>query len=347
MKSKLLLFLVTFILLFHSVENFAQSSTARFLYWQPSAEITAMGGAGVAIPDNAFAAYYNPASFGFAKSFRIAASYVKPNPTFDGDIHSMISFSCPIQSFGTVAVSLNSFWLGMNYRTGEASPEPIGTFGDPGILSPTHIQLKLSYASLINENISIGFSVSYLRMDLDKDLSLPNGTRSFSTILLDGGIIFKNLFSDVSSNSTNEISNKIIDDTNNKGLSAGLSLLSFGPTISFIDAEQSDPPPSMIVLGFNYYHELTNSIGASMLLDFEKRIFDSKTLDYIHIGDDILFFRIFSIRTGYVIDTQNSNTSYFTFGFGAKIKFAAMNISHYKKFLTPAWHIDAKFNVEL
>jgi hypothetical protein len=53
---KIVLFLIFYLLI--TSNGKAQNSTARFLYWQPSAMSKAIGGVGTAYMDNAFAVYY-------------------------------------------------------------------------------------------------------------------------------------------------------------------------------------------------------------------------------------------------------------------------------------------------
>ncbi len=100
-------------------------------------------------------------------------------------------------------------------------------------------------------------------------------------------------------------------------------------------------------MGLSYWALSTDLISAKLVLDFENRIFDSDGFDYIHIGSDFQLYKFFSIRSGYVVDNINSELSYFTMGVGAKIKHGSINIARYKKFVTPTWNFDIRFNYEI
>jgi hypothetical protein len=330
-----------------SVNLYSQSSTARFLYWQPSAEITAMGGAGVSLTDNPFAAYYNPASFAFNNSFRLAGSFVKPFPGFENQYNSMISISQKFGHTGTFGLTFNFFWMPAQYRLGPDGPEPLGVTATPSFTSPTHFHIKASYSSMLTAKLSFGVSLGILSTTLDKSAIFEEaGGSKNTTVLADAGLLITDLFSEATFYNSNDYVSPLADQRTYKGVSAGISLLNFGPKMSFIQDGLQNDPPSTILLGINYWPVFTNIIGTRVLLDFEKRIYDSDKLDYIHLGNEILVLRMFSARFGYVIDNINSDQSYFTFGFGVKTKFFSLNVSHYKKVLLPAWHFDGNINLE-
>lgn len=95
---------------------YSQSSTARFLFLQPSSVVIFLGGAAVSMPNNSFVAYYNPASFSFINTFGMAASFERFFSSFYNDIHSMIKFVNPFEEFGSVALTFNLFWLDPQIR---------------------------------------------------------------------------------------------------------------------------------------------------------------------------------------------------------------------------------------
>ncbi|MDZ7623025.1 MAG: hypothetical protein U5J96_01070 [Ignavibacteriaceae bacterium] len=61
------IFIVLFISLLYPFVARSQSSTASFLYWQPSAKSYSMGGIGSALSNDIFSAYYNPAGLAYSK----------------------------------------------------------------------------------------------------------------------------------------------------------------------------------------------------------------------------------------------------------------------------------------
>ena len=346
MKQKLFMFIL--IICLPIMESNSQSSTARFLYWSPSAEITAQGGAGVAIVDNSFSAYYNPASFAFSKSPGIASSFMQPFSSFQNTSQVMLSLSYPTHEIGTFALSLNSFWIENAARTGPDSPDILGAVRDqPKLFEPTNYQIKASYANKIASNIAVGVSASVLHIALSKmPTSFEHGGGATTSVLLDAGFLITDLWHEGTYRLKLDNVNTPANDNLSPGVAIGLSFLNIGPKISFIDNSQGDPPPSVFLLGISYTPLYSNLVSSRLLVDLEKRIYDSNTLDYIHLGGEVLLYNMISLRSGYVINKINSDQSYPTFGLGIKYLFLYANISRYKKYHVPTWQFDTKINLE-
>src|SRR3990172_2774730 len=149
-----------------SLPLFSQNSTVRFMLWQPSARSMAMGGAGVAVTDNSFAAFYNPAALAFSK-INLSTSYVEPFPFLENTIHSLTALAIPLRGIGVFGFSANRFWMEGQAYTDESGPEILGgDFVDTNFFKSTHWELKLSYAALLSENVSAGINVSFLKINL-------------------------------------------------------------------------------------------------------------------------------------------------------------------------------------
>ena len=346
MNQKLCLLILLFC--FPIMELWSQTSTARFLYWAPSAEITAQGGAGVAIANNSFSAYYNPASFALSKSPGIASSFVQPFSSFQNTSQFMLSFSYPTQEIGTFALSLNSYWIENAARTGADGPDIIGAArNQPKLFEPTNYQIKASYANKIASNIAVGVSASVLHIALSPlPTAFESGSGTTTTVLLDAGFLVTDLWSEVTYSLKVDNVHPVPNDNLSPGVTIGLSFLNLGPKISFIDNSQGDPPPSIVLVGLSYTPLYSNLVSSRLLLDFEKRIYDSDNLDYIHLGGEVLLYNMISLRSGYAINNINSDLSYPTLGVGINYMFIQANISRYKKYLVATWQFDAKINLE-
>lgn len=341
--------LVLLLSLFSICIVFPQTSTARFLYWQPSAEIRALGGAGVSIVGNSFSAYYNPASFAFDTTLNFSASFTQPFSDFKNTSHTFISASLPIKNVGTFAISLNAFWIENQVRTSEESPEQLGVISDnPELFNPTHWQLKLSYANKINDNIAFGVNLNLLSISLT-DLSFGESdfTGTSFAFLLDGGVLIKDILSEVTYLDVKPIQNLWIDNTNHSGFSLGFSLLNLGQNISYYDPTYKDSPPAFALFGFSYWPVFTNLFSDRILIDYEKKLYDSGKYDLIHIGNEIVLFKLVSLRGGYVINTGDIQENYFTYGLGVKTKYFSVNVARYNQFIKSSWHFDARLTLEL
>ena len=343
--------ILMFIILFYPFVAWSQSSTASFLYWQPSAKSYSMGGIGTSLSNDIFSAYYNPAGLAFSKRMTLTGSFVNPFPFFGNIANSFFGISYKIDNSNALGISSNLFWMGKQNRTLEGSPEPFGSED-----TPFHWHIKLSYSYLILENISAGISAGILQVNLsDRPVGEEQNKPNATTILLDLGILAKDLLSE----STFELDNsttkyapffdwliEIGEGYAGRGLSIGMSISNLGPEISFIDKEQSDPPPSKLLLGLTYNVINSNEIGILLGTDLEKRLNESNTLDYLHLGGELKLFRVFNFRMGYFMNTIEDGLSYITYGGGISLKYLSINIARYNRSFQSTWHFDSVISLE-
>jgi hypothetical protein len=273
---------------------------------------------------------------------------MQPFPSFGNTAQFMFSISCPFKELGTVALTLNSYWMDAQLRTGSWGPDTYGILEEPKLFKPSNYQIKASYSNALSGNVSIGLSASILRIVLSSSgTESEQGNGEVSTILLDAGVLVKDLFNMATYQSKADTLDNITNDNIHPGISVGFSLLNFGPKIYYIDNAQKDPSPSIALLGFVYTPIITSTISARILMDFEKRIYDSNKLDYIHSGAEFILYKMFSLRGGYAANIISPELSYPTFGIGINYKFIYANVSRYKKYLLPTWQFDTKISLEL
>ena len=342
---------ISFLSVFITNQSLAQNSTATFLYWQPSARSYAMGGIGSALSNDIYSAYYNPAGLAFSKKITLTGSFVKPFPFFGNIANSFFGISLKIDNSNTLGISSNLFWMGKQIRTSEAGPKPIGIED-----TPFHWHIKLSYSYLILNHFSAGISAGILQVNLsDRPVGEEQNTANTTTILVDLGILAKDLLPE----STYELDNsttkyapffdwllEIGEDYISRGFSVGMSISNLGPDISYIDKEQSDSPPSKLLLGFTYNIFNSNPLGILIGADFEKRLNESNTLDYLHMGGEIKLFKVLNVRLGYFLNTIENGYSYLTYGGGISLKFLSLNVARYNRSLQSTWHFDSVISLE-
>ncbi len=340
----LILFLSVFVSSVHS-----QKSTARFLLWQPSARSVSMGGVGAALLDNSFAVYYNPAGLAFSKGLDVFGSFVKPFSFFDNTMHSLSGVSIPVKDFGTLAIAANRFWReGQAFRN-EANTD-LGVDGKKfNFFKSTHWEVKLSYATMINKNLSVGLNLSYLRIKLaDVEVGAQRGVGKANAVLFGGGFLVKNILPNTTFNPQQKQPRNLFGKNLDihQGFSVGFSILNAGSQITFINDSQKDNPPTLASLGFTYWPVSSEAYSLMLSTDFEKQIFESSTLDYIHLGGEFRYL-LFSIRSGYFLDTEAPSTSYLAYGGGLNFKSLTLNVARYKLSLVSTWHFDGILSVEL
>jgi len=309
-----------------------------------------MGGVGAALVDNSFAVYYNPAALAFSTGIDLIGSFVKPFSFFDNTIHSLSGISIPIKDFGTLAISANRFWRERQAITEETGPDMLGIDGEKfNFFKSTHWEVKLSYATLINKNLSVGLNLSLLRIKLaDIGVGAERGVGKTNAALFGGGFLIKNIFPNTTFNPQQKQGGNFFGKNLDihQGFSIGFSILNAGPKITFINDSQKDNPPTLASLGFAYWPVSSEAYSLMVSTDFEKQIFESSTLDYIHLGSEFRYL-LFSIRGGYFLDTNAPSTSYFTYGGGIYFKYLTFNVARYKRSLLSTWHFDGTLSLEL
>lgn len=324
---------------------FAQKSTARFLLWQPSAKSMALGGIGSAIIENGFSSFYNPAILAHSRRILLSGSFVKPIPFWKDEVHSYITASFNTKSFGTFAGTANLFWKGQQPVTLETGPEIVDGFDE------FSWQGKLSYATFIKQNVSIGLSMALLRYELSEfSVGREVGDGKSTSFMMDVGVLISQLIP----NSTVKLFDislpnflqKITYDDINQGINFGVAVLNLGPKLSFIDANQADPLPTVLNFGIGYWPVNSNLLSLLFVADFENQIYESSNFDYVHIGSELQIVRMFCVRIGNFIDSKNSDSSFFTWGFGIRTKFLSANIARYKKAIFSSWHFDGTISLE-
>lgn len=349
-SSVSLIYLVGCVLHF-TQDTQAQNSTARFLLWQPSAVSNAMGGVGTSLYGDAFAAYYNPAALAFAKSVTLSGSFVKPLPFFGDIAHSYFAASYRSNSFGTIAASANLFWRGAQVITSELDPTPLGGIDEFDWSG------KISYALPIRKDLAVGASLSLLRINL-LDFDIENqrpiggerGNGNATAIMFDLGILFKNLLTPATYSPSGRVSDfieKLADVRQERGLSLGLSLLNSGAKVFFIDHAQADHLPTRLRLGLAYWPIQSTTFGFMLASDFEKQLYESSKLDYIHFGGEAKLLSLFCVQGGYFFDTFGSKNSNYTLGGGVHTKYLSVNLARYTRAILPSWHVDGTLSMAL
>lgn len=166
MKSKLFLIFI-FVL---TLQVFAGLFDDRF----PSPKVTAMGGAGTAVTNDVWAAYYNPANLGSIDKIQIGTSYLRLfNLSFFKNFFGAAAYPLP-QKYGTASFSVQYF--GVDYEGENLNGEY--TFA----LSHGFYLLKDIHSSL-----AAGYSIKAYYWDLGESLQFGN-LGSSTTLGIDVGL---------------------------------------------------------------------------------------------------------------------------------------------------------------
>ena len=207
---------------------YAQSEAgAIFLLIAPGARAGGMGEAQVAVANDAYASYWNPAGLGFLDGQELAMMHVNWLPGLADDLYyEFFAYRKKYPNLGTVGGHLIFLNLGEQIRTGETGEE-LGTF------TSYMYALSLSYGALISSNKSFGLNakISYQHL-AEIGAGSEEGKGTSMDFGFDLGYMHK--------------------DWLVSGLTLGLNLSNIGPKVSFIDPDQADPQPTNLTLGLNY-----------------------------------------------------------------------------------------------
>ena len=166
-----------------SVTNVSKVGTtsASFLEIGVGARSNAMGGAFVAVSDDANALYWNPA--GIARLERSTVTFVHSEWLADTDF-DFAGIVIPLGTFGTLGASITALNMGeMDVRT---VFEPEGT-GEK--FSAGDVALGLTYARNLTDRFSFGLNTKYIRQDI--------WHMTASSIAIDVGTLFTTQFNDM------------------------------------------------------------------------------------------------------------------------------------------------------
>ena len=103
-KKNILCLIVSIIMLCVAIQSVDAKYTADFLTLGVGARALAMGGAGTALSDNAYAAYWNPAGLGYLTRYEVSFMH----STLNGqDAYDFVSYIHPLKNRGAIGIS----WL--------------------------------------------------------------------------------------------------------------------------------------------------------------------------------------------------------------------------------------------
>lgn len=215
---------------------YAQS--ALFLLIAPGARAGGMGEAQVALADDAYASYWNPAGLGFQEGYEIAGMHVNWLPGLVDDMYyDFLGGRAPVENLGVFGGHLIYLNAGEQQHTGP-NGEDLGTF------LTYFTSGALSYSTLISEKSSIGFNFKVLYQHLTDVTVGEEKTKGTATNFgFDVGYLTKDYF---------------------KGrMDFGAMVSNLGPKVIFNDEEQADPMPTNLKLGFNLraYESEFNSVN--------------------------------------------------------------------------------------
>ena len=134
------------------------TTAAKFLSIPVGARAVAVGGAFVALANDATAMYWNPAGM----SGLVQSEVVLNHSSWLADINfDYVGVVIPVQDFGTMGINITSLTMGEMERTTEDQPEGTGQMFSAGSFA-----VGVAYAKNLTEWFSIGANVKYLNENI-------------------------------------------------------------------------------------------------------------------------------------------------------------------------------------
>ncbi len=224
---------------------------AIFLLISPGARAGGMGEANVAVADDAYASYWNPAGLGFLEGSELAMMHVNWLPNLADDLYyDFFAFRKHIPTLGTFGGHLIYLSLGEQIRMGEGPEDYLGTF------TSFMMATTVSYSSLLSPNSSFGINakISYQHL-VDLGAGAEKGKGTSLDFGFDLGYLRKGFLT--------------------PDLDIGLTITNIGPKVSFIDPAQADPQPTNLSLGLNYRVINSEFNKFSLIYDVNKLLVSS------------------------------------------------------------------------
>ncbi len=226
---------------------FAQSEAgAIWLLINPGARTAGMGEVGVAIADDAYATFWNPAGLGFLRGRELSLTHTNWLPNLASDIYyDFLGYSQHIKNVGMVGGHIILLNLGEQDRMDEYA-NYLGTFAS------YMMAVTGSYGTALSRTTSIGVSIKAVHQHLtDQGAGKEKGKGTSTNFAFDVGYLKRQFLV--------------------RNLTFGVAISNIGPKIAFIDVAQADPMPTNLKLGFNYtfggeYNRITIAYDVNKLL---------------------------------------------------------------------------------
>ncbi len=348
-------------------EEIVLTTAVPFLQIEPDSRASGMGMAGVAVADNAYAPFWNPAGLAGQDGTEVSFTHAPWLPALGANLsYEHLSARYGLGKAGTLGGHLTYFDLGTQTATDETGFE-LGTF------SSYEFALGLSYGYPVTENLSVGTGARFIFSNLTGGTKVGNNpTAAGKSFGVDLGVKYKGPELGLGQSSRPTFA---------------VNLANMGPGISYVEAipgdssfaGQPDAIPTTLRFGLALDTQLDDFNRVLVALDLNKIIVNKdSTGDYdpfyealftswqsrlikttvapgetctslgaddnpsndcrevsgfrsltLGAGLEYWYNDLFAIRTGYFYeDPANGNRQFLTFGTGIRYSLVGVDISY-------------------
>lgn len=264
----------------------AAQGTGRSLDIQPGGRQNGLGAAGVALHEDANGVtWWNPAGLGFMQKPAVDLTYAALVPGLADDVsYNYLSYAQPVEGWGAFGIGIVFLSYGESEGTDDQG-NPTGRFGS-NEFSPA-----LYYGTRLLPDLSIGAALKYIRIQLAPDDRQGVG----STFGLDLAALYK------------------VGKVN-----LGLNVQNIGPSVTFINEDQSSPLSRNVKAGVAWQAYTTDQMKVLVAGDFNQSLVTNDFRTY-HGGFEIKVGDQLAGRLGYYSDPLGE-ISDLTYGIGVQWK---------------------------
>ena len=314
-----------------------QTTAVPFLLIAPDSRASGMGEGGVALADNAWAVYWNPAGLAFQQGSEIAMTHTNWLPGLGlSDLWiAHLAYKQPVEELdGVVGGMLTYLSLGEFTETNENGPTPIGTW------SGYEMAIAGTYSTKLSDRLGIGTSVRLIYSHLaPMGAGEEKGNGVATAFSFDVGLLYRPMML--------------------KNFSFGANISNIGPNVAYVDKAQADPLPMYLRLGTavkileSEYNNVTGTLDVARLLinrygsqsdEFYKAFVT--TWMYGNISEQIRRFnssigmeywygqpRVIGLRVGYFYeDPREGNRKFMTYGASIRYDIYGFDLSYISAF---------------
>ncbi len=233
------------------------TTAVPFLQIEPDSRAAGMGNAGVAIADNAYAVFWNPAGLARQEGTEVSFTHAPWLPALGADLSfEYLAAKHSLGELGTVGGHLTYFNLGQQTRT-NSEGEELGTFRS------YEIAAGVSYGVEVVNNLSVGAGARFVYSSLTGNSDVAGtGTFPGKTFGVDLGAIYQAPTLPLARGATP---------------SFGFNLGNVGPGISYSDSGLSDAIPTTLRFGAALDTRLDDFNRITVALDANKVLVDRDT----------------------------------------------------------------------
>ena len=238
--------IVTALLLLSSLPLNAQGEAGSiFLLISPGARAGGMGEAQVAVANDAYASYWNPAGLAFQEGSELAIMHVNWLPNLADDMYyEFLGFRKQFPTLGTLGGHLIYLNLGEQVRMDEYAQYQ-------GKFTSYMMAAAVSYSSKLSSSSSFGLNakISYQHL-VELGTGSEKGKGTSTDFGFDIGYMKKGWLT--------------------PNLDLGITMTNIGPKVSFIAPDQADPQPTNLTFGFAYELFRNDNNNFKMVYDVDK-----------------------------------------------------------------------------